>query len=395
MKFKSAKQILKTAGITALLFIAAGLVSPLAAETVTSVSDVKDTLQSATIEDKKDASASGNTAIDVNSITDLKMGSALEMSIDNLQDLNKILAEIIKYEPSIVKKPANVKVSFWQSLTGKQPLEYFLAQGYEEFQKGDYTAAYNLFKYALKKDPLNKQALYYIALCKMSQGQVKEAITMVTKLRDRIKDEIWQKAFKAETDPWVEAQVAFKIGGFDSLETYKKKIAAGNRKELHSDEYYAKYVNKNTWQYYSKEAQQEYNSIAGIDCGGLVQRVYMDLCKKNGITPPFNSKMPGDELTNKKYSKQIKDDGLIPPLSTKPGDFIILKEHDGWGHAFYFAGRDSDGRALIVEASGEGKVLARPMPDRYYAYYEGTYKFNDMDKIREKTIQASVTKKDS
>jgi len=299
-------------------------------------------------------------------------------------ELQKKLDAILKYDSSIGQAPEITGGigKFFRNLFKKSTISDLLSDGYVEFQKGDYQKAAEKFEAAKNKDPQNKTALYYLALSKANAGDAAEAETIINSMYNTLKDEKWAETFRSFTDPWVEANVAFKIGGFDSLDSYKKKIAAGNRKELHGDEYYEKYVNPNTFNYYSESARKEFESIAGIDCGGFVQRVYMDMCKKNGIKPPFSYKVPGRELED--YGTQLEEDGLIPPMSAKPGDFMVLKEHEGWGHAFYFAGRDADGRPLIVEASGEGKVLARPMPDRYYQWYQGTYKFKDMDKIREK-----------
>lgn len=301
--------------------------------------------------------------------------------------LQKKLDAILKYDPSVSAEP---KITggvgkFFRNLFGTHTMADIMSDGYVEFQKGNYAAASAKFEQARAKDPKNKNILYYLSLSKIKEGKSSEAEPIINSMYNQLKDEKWDSVFRSFTDPWVEANVAFKIGGFDSLDQYKQKIAAGNRKELHGDEYYEKYVNPRTYQYYSESARKEFESIAGIDCGGFVQRVYMDMCKKNGITPPFSYKVPGRQLQN--YGIQLKDDGMIPPMTAKPGDFILLKEHDGWGHAFYFAGRDKDGTPLIVEASGEGKVLARPMPDRYYQWYQGTYKFKDMDKIREKMSQ--------
>ncbi len=298
--------------------------------------------------------------------------------------LQKKIDEILKYDPAIGTPPAATGGigKFFRNLFGAHTIADLFSDGYAEFQKGDYSAAADKFEQALKKDPQNKNILYYLAIAKLKEGKTAEAESIINSIHSKFKDDHWNSVFHSFTDPWVESDVAFKIGGFDSLEQYKKKIAAGNRKELHGDEYYEKYVNPRTFKYYSESARKEFESIAGIDCGGFVQRVYMDMCEKNGIKPPFTYKVPGRQLQN--YGVQLQDDGIIPPMSAKPGDFILLKEHDGWGHAFYFAGRDKNGTPLIVEASGEGKVLARPMPDRYYQWYQGTYKFKDMDKIREK-----------
>jgi len=301
-------------------------------------------------------------------------------------NFEKLAAELKKYDAKIAEAPKDPGNNFFRKLFGTKTVADFMFEGYKELQAGNFAKAEENFQTALKKDPANKQALFFLAEAQAKNGKGAEAEKILASLNSKYKEDAWTKAFKNATDPWIGAEVAFKIGGFDSLEDYKKKVAAGNRKELHGDEYYEKFVNPRTYNYYSKAAQKEFESIAGIDCGGLVQRVYMDLCKQNGIKPPFNSKIPGRDL--KKHATQVPEDGMVPPMTAKPGDFILLKEHDGWGHAFYFAGRDKDGRPLIVEASGEGKVLARPMPDRYYAYYGGTYKFNDMDKIREKMSAA-------
>ncbi len=200
------------------------------------------------------------------------------------------------------------------------------------------------------------------------------------------KDETWQKVFSEAVDPWVKEGVVFKFGGYDSLDEYKRKIKAGNRPGLKSDEYFEKYVDKKTWQYKSEEARREYDKIAGIDCAGFVQKIYTELCRKNGIEPPVSYKVSGFELETPKFSTRMKDDGAIPPKSAKPGDFISLKPTDptGWGHIVYFAGRNASGTPMVVESAGIGKVVYRPMPDSYYSRYIGTYRFNEMDKIREK-----------
>lgn len=200
------------------------------------------------------------------------------------------------------------------------------------------------------------------------------------------KDQAWQKVFTAAVDPWVKEGVVFKFGGYDSLDEYKRKIQAGNRPGLKSDEYFEKYVDKKTWQYKSEDARREYDKIAGIDCAGFVQKIYSELCAKNGIEPPASYKVSGFELETSKFSTKMKDDGGIPPKSAKPGDFISLKPTDptGWGHIIYYAGRDASGQPMVVESAGIGKVVYRPMPDSYYSRYLGTYRFNEMDKIREK-----------
>ncbi len=373
----------------AFTLMAAFLVTSGASGAGAEIKTVQEGLDTRTVQDAAKAPAaasSGTAAADSNQTT----FNANEMSIDNLQKITKILSEIGKYDPKIYETPdtGNKTARLFRKLTGKMSIEDYLAEGYAEFQKGNYGTALKNFRTILEKDPYNNKALYYMALAKMGNGNVTDATKVAEYLRNKMKDDAWEKIFKKNTDPWVEAEVAFKIGGFDSLDKYKEKIAAGNKKELHGDEYYEKYVDKNTWQFKSKAAEKEFQSIAGIDCGGFVQQVYMDLCKQNGVKPPFNSKLPSSQLTSEKYCKKMKDDGIIPPMSAKPGDFMILSDHDGWGHAFYFAGRDKDGRPLIAEASGEGKVLARPMPDRYFARYDGTYRFNEMDKIREKMVQA-------
>lgn len=294
---------------------------------------------------------------------------------------------ITKYDSSIAKEPKIITGlgKYWRDLIGANTVDDLISDGYLEFKKGNYSKALLKFEQAHNKDPFNKNITYYIAMCYINTNEIDKAEKLIEGIYNQLKDEKWLAKFREFTNPWVEEEVAFKIGGFDSLEEYRKKIAAGNRKELHGDEYYEKYVNPRTFKFYSEQARREFESIAGIDCGGFVQRVYMDMCKAAGIKPPFTYKLPGREL--QKHAIRLKDDGLIPPMSAKPGDFILLKEHDGWGHAFYFAGRDKEGYPLIVEASGEGKVLARRMPDRYYSRYDGTYKFKDMDKIREKFSQ--------
>jgi hypothetical protein len=49
-----------------------------------------------------------------------------------------------------------------------------------------------------------------------------------------------------------------------------------------------------------------------------------------------------------------------------------------------FDGWNDQGKPMIVEASGEGYCMRRPMPDRYYARYDGTYRWNQMDEIQKR-----------
>jgi len=202
---------------------------------------------------------------------------------------------------------------------------------------------------------------------------------------DEINEENFLKVYRECAYPYVEEKVAFKIGGFDTIEQYREKLRKGYRKELHSDEYFEKFVDKRTYRWKSRKAKREFDKIAGIDCGGLCQRVMIALAKKAGIKKPLmpNYKIPGRKVFEK-YCNRLEEDGYIPPLSAKPGDFIRLYEHDGWGHIFIFDGRDEYGNVWIVEASGVGYCRRIKMPDRYKARYAGTARYKELDLIRER-----------
>lgn len=303
--------------------------------------------------------------------------------------LHKTFVFIKKSEPAIGEPPkargaVDSLFSGARRLFGAQTEDDLFYDAYAAYEKGDYKKAAELFGNLSRRKPGTLRYRYFHALALMGDGDIAAADKALTGIHTEVKESNFTKVFHSITDPYTNERVAFKIGGFDSIDQYRKKVLAGNRTELHGDEYYEKYVDPKTWKWRSEAARKEFESIGGIDCGGLVQRVYMGLCEKAGLKAPFSSKLPGDQLKSPKYSKRLTEDGGIPPKSAKPGDVMFLSKKEGWGHVFIFDGWNAQGQPMIIEASGEGYCMRRPMPDRYAARYDGTYRWNQMDEIKKR-----------
>ncbi len=316
---------------------------------------------------------------------------APSVAADNsaLNRLHNSLTKLLTIDSEIMAPPEKrgfIKKSFakLRSLFGASSEEDLYYNGYAAYENGDYEKAESIFSKLNIRYPDSLKYKYLYSASLMGSGKIDEANKLLNGINQSIEESKFLTAYHSVTDPYVNERVAFKIGGFDSIDQYREKVMSGNKIELHSDEYYEKYIDKKTWNWKSSAARKEFESIGGIDCGGLCQRVYMEMCNKAGFTPPFSSKLPSASLKSEKYSKRIKDDGKIPPLASKPGDIMFLSKHDGWGHAFIFDGWNEQGQPMIVEASGEGYCMRRPMPDRYYSRYDGTHRWNKMDEIREK-----------
>lgn len=303
--------------------------------------------------------------------------------------LHKTFLLIKKTEPQIGEPPKERGAidrlfAGARKLFGSQTEEDLFYDAYEAYGKGDYAKAADLFGRLAQRKPGTLRYRYFHSLALMGDGRIMDADQALKGVSEELREKNFLRHLNAVTDPYVNERVAFKIGGFDSIDQYREKVLAGNRTRLHGDEYYEKYVDPRTWKWRSEAARKEFEKIGGIDCGGFVQRVHMGLCEKAGLKPPFRSKLPGDHLKKPEYSKRLKEDGGIPPKTAKPGDIMFLSKKDGWGHVFVFDGWNEKGQPMIVEASGEGHCMRRPMPDRYIARYDGTYRWNQMDEIRKR-----------
>ncbi len=314
---------------------------------------------------------------------------------------NKKLEKLENIVPDSAKKIG--KLSFWEKLIVKfgiipnSKLEkyayYYLKQGNINKALTLINKAYNNTRFEKRTEKLLylKAKIYKEAL--KQKLVTKEEYYNAVKELERHEENI--RAFNLVmkfVQPYVEAQVAFKIGGFDTAEQFKEKVKKGYKVGLHSDEMFEKYINPKTWRFYSKKAQKEFYNVAGVDCAGFVQRVMLQIADANKIKTSIpRYKIPGSRLL--KYTRPIPEDGHIPPKSLRPGDLIFLKhdtaDADGirWGHFFMFMGYTEKGDVLIAEASSSlERVVVRPLPPRYLNFYKGAARFKVMDEAFKKKI---------
>ncbi|MFC1743972.1 tetratricopeptide repeat protein [Candidatus Riflebacteria bacterium] len=245
-----------------------------------------------------------------------------------------------------------------------------------------------------EKDGQRYQALQqYRRFLKQIEGKTKgkdatELLKKRIKTLEELADSKFAQVLREKTNEYMAANVRFKIGGNDTIETYKEKMQQGARAGLHSDEYFSKYVDPKTWNFRSRNAQKEFLKIAGIDCAGFLQRNWQYLYKKAGVSYPINTevKMSGGMLFKKDFIETlpITKSDPFPPSGIKTGDIIRLGKHgDGnWNHFFFFDHVDKSGRVIIRDMSSKG-VGYRVMPDWYRPYLVSWARYKDSDRIRE------------
>ncbi|MDD3149191.1 MAG: SH3 domain-containing protein, partial [Candidatus Riflebacteria bacterium] len=159
--------------------------------------------------------------------------------------------------------------SRWQRHLGKDLLDFDrfpwywkLNRANKAFKNGDYADAYKLAREA-SGNPL--EAAYMQALCLDKMGQHDSAAKILGLLEKHLEDIVFARKIEEIAQPYVDEPIVFKFGGFDDLKTYQKKKASGNDLGLNSSEYYADYVDINTWKWRSNEAYKKFQKIGGID----------------------------------------------------------------------------------------------------------------------------------
>ncbi|NLI75701.1 MAG: tetratricopeptide repeat protein [Candidatus Riflebacteria bacterium] len=258
-----------------------------------------------------------------------------------------------------------------------------LGRAFQKFQEGDYQEAYELAQNATT-NPVERR--YLMAKCLWKLGQTGEARKLLDTIKGPLEDYIMTRYLDGAAKPYIEAAVPFKFGGFDDLDTYQKKVLAGNRMGLESSEYYEDFVDINTWKWKSAAKAREFEKIAGIDCSGYVQRVQQGMFKAAGVPYPIQGRTSTSGLSSPAVSTQINPGFKPPPPpDIKPGDMILLDYgHNRYGHSMIYRGRDAKGNILVTQMGGvpENGILA---PEKVQ-FYKGTYRLKGMDKVRQKVL---------
>lgn len=190
----------------------------------------------------------------------------------------------------------------------------------------------------------------------------------------------------AKAQPYIDEGVVFKFGGFDSVKSYQAKKAAGNRLGLNSDEYYEDFVDINTWKWRSAAAAKEFNTIAGLDCSGYVQRVQQDLFRAAGVSYPISGRTSTSGLWSGQFTTSVNP-GVKPPPppDIRPGDMILLDYgHNRYGHSMIYRGVDAKGNILVTQMgdTAEQHIL----PAEKFQFYKGTFRMKGMDQVRQKLL---------
>ncbi|MFZ2960687.1 MAG: SH3 domain-containing protein [Candidatus Ozemobacteraceae bacterium] len=256
-----------------------------------------------------------------------------------------------------------------------------LGKAWSAYQSGDYKTAYELAQND-SSDPAKAQ--YLMAKCLFQLGQFTEAQVIMKKLEKPFEDAAFRQVLDAMAQPYIDEPIVFKFGGFDTIASYRAKKAKDARLGLESDEYYKDFVDINTWKWKSQSAYNEFSSIGGIDCSGLVQQVEKEAFAKAGVTWPIPGRTSVAGLPSPQFTKEVNP-GVKPPPppDIRPGDLILLDYgHNRYGHSMIYRGIDANGN-IQVTMMGDTACQSTLAPD-HFQYYKGTYRMNGMDKVREK-----------
>ncbi len=262
----------------------------------------------------------------------------------------------------------------------KFPFWYYLKRANKAYLKGDYEKA---LKYARKSSGNPFESYFLQAKCLNKLGKADEAAKILSSMEKYLEDMVFQKKIDEIAAPYIDEPIVFKFGGFDDIETYKKKKAEGNRLGLNSGEYYEKYVDINTWKWRSKTAYNEFQGIAGIDCSGFVQMVQKNAFKEAGVKYPITSgRTSTSGLWSEKYTKAINPGYKPPPPpDIRPGDMILLDYgHNRYGHSMIYKGIDKHGNIKVIQMGDTAQESI--LPPEKYQYYKGAYRMDGMDEVR-------------
>lgn len=130
-----------------------------------------------------------------------------------------------------------------------------LGRAFKKFQEGDWQEAFELAQ-NVTTNPVERR--YLMAKCLWKLGQTGEARKLLDTIKGPLEEYIMTRYLDGAAKPYIEAGVPFKFGGFDDLDTYQKKVLAGNRMGLESEEYYKDFVDINTWKWKSAAKAREF-----------------------------------------------------------------------------------------------------------------------------------------
>lgn len=263
----------------------------------------------------------------------------------------------------------------------KVPSYYKLGRAWSAYQKGDWQKAFELAQDD-SSNPLRAKYLMAKSLYKL--GKYAEAKAQLSKIERALEDEAFTQVIDTATKPYIDEPVIFKFGGFDDVAAYRKKKANGNRIGLDSSEYYEDFVDISTWKWKSNEAYKEFQTIAGIDCSGFVQRVQMDAYKQAGVTWPIQGRTSAGGLSSSSCSKEVNPGYRPPPPpDARPGDMILFDYgHNRYGHSAIYRGTDVNGNIHVVMMGDVPYNCI--LPAEKIQYYKGTYRMKGMDEVRKK-----------
>lgn len=260
------------------------------------------------------------------------------------------------------------------------PWYWRLNRANKAFNKGDYEKALSLAR-ASSGNPL--EAAFMQAKCLAKLGQTEKAEKFLKILEKRFEDIVVTKKLDQISAPYINEPIVFKFGGFDDIDTYRKKKAAGNPVGLESKDYYEKYVDINTWKWRSNSAYKEFQKIGGIDCSGFVQQVQKEAFGKAGVKYPITQgRTSTSGLWSQKYTDEVNP-GVKPPPppDIRPGDMILLDYgHNRFGHSMIYKGKDSAGNIIVIQMGDTAQEAV--LPAHKYQYYKGTYRMKGMDEVR-------------
>jgi len=265
----------------------------------------------------------------------------------------------------------------------KFPSFWGLGKAWKSYQSGDFQKAYDLAQSAVS-NPV--EAKYLMARCLFGLGKFEESQRLLASIRKPLEDQGMLEILDGTTKPYIDEGVVFKFGGFDSLDTYRAKVKAGNPIGLESGEYYEKYVDLATWKWKSPAVSKEFDKIAGLDCSGFIQRVEKDMFKLAGVSYPISGRTSTRGLWSGKFTKQINP-GVKPPPppDIRPGDMILLDYgHNRYGHSLIFRGVDSKGNIRVAQMGDTAQEAI--LTAEHYQYFKGAYRMNGMDKVRQKLL---------